>query len=139
MHKLLRAAAVSVASTALVAGGATVATGAPAPATSSTVAATAATARPEAATYSRFWVDKRGSKVTFKVRARYRDSAGTLVSIRKVKLQVAKGGKWRTFKNLKLNSKGKGTYKRSANKKRTYRVLIPSTAAYRGAYSKIRV
>lgn len=141
MKNLLRAAAISVASTALVAGGATVATAAPSTPTATVVASgdVSAAVAPYPLVNSKFLASKRGSKIKFKVFARYRDDAGNVVAIRRAKLQVAKDGRWKTLKNVRLNSRGKGTYQRTERKKRTYRVIIKPTAVYQGGYSKIRI
>lgn len=141
MKSLLRAAAIAVASTALVAGGATVAsaaptaTGQPAAVTTTTVStagvSTAVAPYPlEAQTKIR--VKKIGKKLTFRFTARYSDDAGTPVGIRRVKLQVKKNHKWRTIHNAKLSSKGTGTYHRSDKKKRNYRMVIDATPLYQG-------
>jgi len=139
MRTLLRAAAIAVASTALVAGGATVATAAPvasaAPAAS--VSATgdySAAVAPYGLDYkTKIRVQKRGSKLTFRLTARYLDDAGTPVGIRKATIQVFKKGKgWRTLKNVNLNTRGTGSYKKRDGKKRKYRMLIKATSLYQG-------
>ena len=139
MKNLLRAAAISVASTALVAGGTTVANAAPTAPASTVVASGSVSATAAPIENSQFSARKRGSKITFKVIARYRDASGSYASARRAKLQVAKGGKWKTLKNVRLNSKGKGIYKRTERKKRNYRVIIKPTAAHDGASSRIRI
>jgi hypothetical protein len=75
---------------------------------------------------------KRGKKITFRLVARYRNDAGQSVGIRRVTLEVKKGGKWRTVKRVKLNSKGVGKVKRSDKKKRNYRMVIKATSVYQG-------
>jgi hypothetical protein len=138
MKNLFRAAAVAVASTALVAGGATVATAAPSTAAvastgvsaSSDVSVAAAPYAPDPK--SKIRIQKRGSKLTFRLTARYRDDAYQPVGIRKATIQVLKGKKWKTLKNVKLNRNGGGTYKTSSSKKRKYRMLVKPTSLYQG-------
>lgn len=139
MKNLLRSAAIAVASTALVAGGATAATaqGSSPAATSASDVSTTANVSTAVAPYpidykSKIRVKKVGKKLTFRFTARYRDDAGRPVGIRKVTLQVLKKGKWRTQKNVKLNRKGTGTYKRTDGKKRKYRMVIKPTSLYQG-------
>jgi hypothetical protein len=139
MKNLMRAAAVAVASTALVAGGATVATAAPsAPSVASTsVVATSGDVSIAAAPYapdprSKIRIQKRGSKLKFRLTARYLDDAYNPVGIRKATIQVLKGKKWKTLKNVKLNSNGGGSYKTSSSKKRKYRMLVKPTSLYQG-------
>jgi len=143
MKNLLRVTAIAVASTALVAGGATVATAAPvATATAGSTAApsvsvagnVSAAAAPYGLDYkTKIRVQKRGKKLTFRLTARFLDDAGTPVGIRKATIQVFKKGKgWRTLKNVKLNSRGTGTYKKSDGKKRKYRMSIKATTLYQG-------
>jgi len=138
MKNLLRSAAIAVASTALVAGGATAATAAPAAAnTTSVAAAPAGSVSAAVAPYgpdpkSKIRVKKVGKKLTFRLTARFRDDAGTPVGIRKATIQVLKGRKWKTLKNVKLNPSGRGTYKKSDGKKRKYRMLVKPTSLYQG-------
>lgn len=47
---------------------------------------------------------------------------------KKVKIQHKVGGKWKTKKTVKLNKKGKATYKFSTSKRVKYRVVVPSTS-----------
>jgi len=81
---------------------------------------------------SGFDVRKRGKKLTFKGKFRYVDNRNQNVSIRKGQLQVKRGSKWKTIKNLKLKKNGTFTYKRKDKKKRSYRVVIKTTAVYQG-------
>ena len=140
MKNLLRAAAVSVASTALVASGATVATAAPsAPATtvstSSGVSAAAAPFGPDRE--SKIRARKVGSKLTLRLTARYfDDTIGKPVGIRKATVQINKKGKWRTLKNVRLNSKGRAVFKRTDGKTRKYRMLVKPTSLYQGFHTK---
>lgn len=77
-------------------------------------------------------ITKRGKKLTFKVKLRYVDNKSRSVGIRKAALQVKKGSKWRTLKNLKLKKNGTVTYKRSDKKKRNYRLVVKTTGLYQG-------
>jgi hypothetical protein len=81
---------------------------------------------------SGFDVRKRGKKLTFKGKFRYVDNRNKNVSIRKGQLQVKRGSKWRTVKNLKFKKNGTFTYKRKDKKKRTYRIVIKTTNVYQG-------
>jgi hypothetical protein len=83
-----------------------------------------------------FKVRKIGKKLTFKTTVRYVNNAGKSIGIRKATLQVKKGSKWRTLKKLKLNKKGKATYRKSDRKKRSYRLVIKETGTYGGAVIK---
>ena len=135
MRTLLRAAAIAVASTALVAGGATVATASPTTAASSvsTSSDVSIAVAPYPIDYkSKIRIEKRGKKLTFRLTARYRDDAGTPVGIRRATIQVLKNHKWRTLKNVRLKSNGTGKYKRTDGKKRKYRMLIKPTSLYQG-------
>ena len=140
MKNLLRAAAVSVASTALVAGGATVANAAPSTSaatvsSSNGVSAAVAPYGPDAA--SKIRIRKVGKKLTIRLTARYfDDTIGKPVGIRKATVQVHKKGKWRTLKNVRLNSEGRGSYKRTDGKKRKYRMLIKPTSLYDGGVTR---
>lgn len=142
MKNLLRAAAISVASTALVAGGATVATAAPTStaAASSAVSATgdvsAAAAPYQMDPQSKIRVNKRGSKLKFRLTARFLDDAGRPIGVRRATIQVHKKGKWRTLKNVRLNTEGRGSYKRTDGKKRKYRMLVKPTSLYVGGVTK---
>ena len=142
MKTLLRFAAITVASTALVAGGTVAATAAPTTSSvvSSTAAPVATSGEPVSIAAAPYPLDgktklravKRGKKITFRLVARYRNDAGQSVGIRRVTLQVKKGSKWRTVKRVKLNSKGIGKVKRSDKKKRNYRMVIKTTGVYAG-------
>ena len=140
MKTLLRFAAITIASTALVAGGAVSATAAPTATTSvvapapvagaSDVQIAAAPYRIHGSTGVRYI--KRGKKITFKLKARYVDDAGNVVGIRRAKIEIFKGGKWKTAKNVKLKSNGTGKYKRSDKKRHKYRMTITATSVYQG-------
>ena len=141
MKNLLRSAAIAVASTALVAGGATAATAAPTAtvaAASTAVAASSsgdvsAAAAPYGLDYkSKLRATKRGSKIKFRFTARFRDDAGNPVGIRKVTLKVKRGGKWRTVKNVKLKKSGTGSYKLTKKKRYNYKMVIKPTSLYQG-------
>lgn len=138
MKNLLRAAAIVVATTALVAGGATVATAAPVATTAAPSVSAAGTVAAAAAPYAldyktKIRVQKRGSKLAFRLTARYLDDAGTPVGIRKATIQVFKKGKgWRTLKIVNLSTRGTGSYKKSDGKKRKYRMLVKPTSLYQG-------
>jgi hypothetical protein len=140
MKNLLRAAAISVASTALVAGGATVATAAPSAPVSTSSAVTASSNVSIAGfpmdPQSKIRVNKRGSKLKFRLTARFLNEFGRPVGVRKATIQVHKKGKWRTLKNVRLNSEGRGSYKRTDGKKRKYRMLIKPTSLYVGGVTK---
>jgi hypothetical protein len=77
-------------------------------------------------------IRKSGKKLTFKVKLRYINNTGRAVGIRKATLQAKKGSKWKTVKRLKLKKNGTVTYKRSDKKKRSYRLVIPTTSTYQG-------
>jgi len=81
---------------------------------------------------SQIKVTKRGKKLTFKLKARFVDNRGVSVGIRKATIQVKKGSKWKTLKNVKLKRNGTATYKTSSKKKRNYRLLIKPTSLYQG-------
>lgn len=137
MKNLLRAAAIAVASTALVAGGTSAVNAAPvAASTAATVTTTggvSAAVAPYPLDYkSKIRVKKVGKKLTFRVTARYRDDLNNPVGIRRATIQVWRGGKWKNLKHVKLTTKGTGTYKRSDRKKRNYRLVIKATSLYQG-------
>ncbi len=145
MKNLLRSAAIAVASTALVAGGATAATAAPVAttsATSTTVAAApagsvSAAVAPYGLDYkSKLRATKRGSKIKFRFTARFRDDAGNPVGIRKVTLKIKKGKKWRTLKNVTLKTNGTGSYKYTKKKRYNYKMVIKPTALYQGGETR---
>lgn len=81
-------------------------------------------------------VTKRGKKMTFKLKATYRDKSEKRKSAKRATIQVKKSGKWKTLKNVKLNSKGKATYKRKDGKKRQYRMVIKTTNTLQGATTR---
>lgn len=138
MKNLIRVAAIGLASTALVAGGASVATAAPsAPAATSSVVSTSGDVTTAAVPYgpdprSKIRIQKRGSKLTFRLTARFLDDAGTPFGIRRATIQVLKGKKWKTLKNVKLNGNGGGSYKTRSSKKRKYRMLVKPNPLYQG-------
>ncbi|MFC5677210.1 hypothetical protein [Aeromicrobium endophyticum] len=70
---------------------------------------------------------------TMKFRARQvvvvNPGSGRFDSARRVKLQQLKRGKWRTIKNIKLNSRGNGSYSTSIKKKYRYRLYVPRTSS----------
>jgi hypothetical protein len=144
MKSFLRLAAVTVASTALVAGMSTAATAeAPASTKAAPVASSVAASNVSIAVApypldykSKIRVQKRGKKLTFRLTARYRDDAGNPVGIRRATIQVLKKGKWRTLKHVHLKSNGTGKYKRSDGKKRKYRMLIKPTSLYQGGQTR---
>ncbi|RYZ67633.1 MULTISPECIES: hypothetical protein [Aeromicrobium] len=81
-------------------------------------------------------ITKRGSKVTFKLKG-FKTFTGTRwVSVKKVKLQVKKGKKWKTVKTIRVNANGHGKYSLKSKKKRPYRVYIPTTTRVQGAVSR---
>lgn len=82
--------------------------------------------------YDNIRVTKRGKKLTFKLKVRYINAAGKPVGLRKASIQVLKGGKWKTVKNVKLKKNGTATYKRSDKKKRKYRLVVKTTNTISG-------
>jgi len=138
MKTFLRLAAITLASTALVAGNATASSAAPSvksvpAATVSTAGDVSIAAAPYPLDYkTKIRIQKRGKKLTFRVTARYTNDAGQKVGIRRSTIEVLRGGKWRTLKKLSLNSSGRGTYKRTDKKKRKYRLVIKATSVYQG-------
>jgi len=85
---------------------------------------------------SRIQVQKRGKKLTFKLKAKYIDNRGVSVGLRKATIQVKKGSKWKTLKNVSLKSNGTRTYKTSSKKKRNYRLLIKTTSTVQGGNTR---
>lgn len=83
-------------------------------------------------------IKKRGKKLTFKVKIRYINASGRPVGVRKVALQIKKGSKWKTVKNIKLKKNGTRTVKRTDKKKRSYRLVVKSTSLYTGTYFQTR-
>ncbi|MCU1678327.1 MAG: hypothetical protein JWM93_3085 [Frankiales bacterium] len=75
-------------------------------------------------------VKRRNSKITFKARQIkvVNPSTGSYSRIKSVKLQQLKGGKWKTKKTIKLNSKGNGSYSTHLSKKYRYRLYTARTA-----------
>jgi hypothetical protein len=140
MKSLLRFAAITIASTALIASGAATATAAPAASTLAAPAPVSASGTVDTAAapyriHNSFGVRyiKRGKKITFKLKARYVDDAGNVIGIRRAKIEILKGGKWKTAKNVKLKSNGTGTYKRTDKKRHKYRMTVKATSLYQGA------
>ncbi len=85
-----------------------------------------------------FQVRKSGKKLTFKVKLRYVNNRHKNVGIRKAKLQIKNGRKWKTVKNLKLKKNGTVKVKRSDKKKRIYRVTVKTTNTYQGGVYQTR-
>ncbi|MCL3820335.1 hypothetical protein [Aeromicrobium wangtongii] len=81
-------------------------------------------------------VRKKGKKLTFKIKARYVDSRGKNVGIRKATIQVKKGSKWKTLKKVNLKKNGTKTFTRKDGKKRYYRLVIKTTSVYQGGQTK---
>jgi len=81
---------------------------------------------------SKIRVQKRGKKLTFRLTARYINSAGRPVGIRKATVQVKRGSKWKTIKRVNLKKNGTAKFKRSDKKKRSYRMVIATTGTYEG-------
>jgi hypothetical protein len=79
---------------------------------------------------------KKGKKLTFKIKARYVDSRGKNVGIRKAIVQVKKGKKWKTLKKVNLKKNGTKTFSRKDGKKRNYRLVIKTTSLYQGGQTK---
>lgn len=75
-------------------------------------------------------INRRNSKVTFRARnIKIVDPAsGQLKSLRRVKLQRAQGGSWKTVKTIKLSSSGSGKYTKSLKKKYRYRLYSKQTS-----------
>lgn len=85
-------------------------------------------------------IKKRGKKLTFKIKARYIAANGKPVGIRKATIQVKKGSKWKTLKNVNLKKNGTKTFKKSDKKKRQYRLVIKTTSLYTGGQTgKIKI
>ncbi|MTB88577.1 hypothetical protein H9L21_13635 [Aeromicrobium senzhongii] len=77
---------------------------------------------------------KRGSKMTVRAtKWRVYQPNGKLATVRKVKLQRLKGGKWRNFKNIKVNKSGNGKITFKAKKKYKYRLNYKTTTTIEGA------
>lgn len=83
-------------------------------------------------------VHRKGKRVKFTAtNARvFHPASGTFVSLKRIKLQYKSGSKWKTKKTIKLNSKGKGTYKIKTSKKRRYRLYVPTTSVIQGNYTR---
>lgn len=77
-----------------------------------------------------------GSKKTVKVGVkRYTTKGWSAYAGKKVKIQYKSGGTWKTKKKVKLNSKGKATYKFSTGKRYKYRVVVPKNSTTVGGRS----
>jgi hypothetical protein len=81
-------------------------------------------------------ITKRGKKLTFKIKVRYINNAGRPVGVRKATVQVLKGRKWKTLKNVNLKKNGTKTFKKSDKKKRKYRLYIKTNSTYSGGTTK---
>lgn len=75
-------------------------------------------------------IKRRNSKISFTARQIkvVNPSTGSYSRVRSVKLQQLRGGKWKTKKTIKLNSKGNGSYSTKLKTKYRYRLYIPQTA-----------
>lgn len=75
-------------------------------------------------------INRRNSKMKFRARqvVVVNPGSGRFDSARRVKLQQLKRGKWKTIKNIKLNSRGNGSYSTSIKKKYRYRLYVPRTS-----------
>lgn len=77
---------------------------------------------------------KRGSKLTVRAsKWRVYQPNGKFASVKKVKLQRLKGGKWRNIKNVKVNKSGNGKITFKSKKKYKYRLYYKSTKTIQGA------
>lgn len=74
-------------------------------------------------------VNRRNNSMTFRAFqvVIVNPATGRFQSVKRVKLQQQRGNKWKTIKNIKLNSKGSGSYKTSIKKKYRYRLYISAT------------
>ncbi len=89
-------------------------------------------------TFGKFKVRHAGKKVTMSVRAQIRDSSGKKASAKRAKIQYKKGRKWKTLKNVRINSKGKASYKYSTKSKRQYRLVVKKTSTVQGMTIKLK-
>jgi len=77
---------------------------------------------------------KRGKKMTVRAyKWRVNQPNGKYASVKKVKLQRLKGGKWRNFKTIKVNKSGNGKISFSSKKKYKYRLVYSTTTTIQGA------
>lgn len=77
---------------------------------------------------------KRGSKLTLRAsKWRVHQPNGKFASVKKVKLQRLKGGKWRNIKNVRVNKSGNGKITFKSKKKYKYRLYYKSTKTIQGA------
>lgn len=77
---------------------------------------------------------KRGSKMTARAtKWRVYQPNGKLATVRKVKVQRLKGGKWRNFKTIKVNKSGNGKITFKSKKKYKYRLYYKTTTTIQGA------
>ncbi|WP_277212050.1 hypothetical protein [Isoptericola croceus] len=77
-----------------------------------------------------------GKKKTVKVGVkRYTTTGWKSYAGKKVKIQYKTSSGWKTKKIVKLNSKGKATYKFSSAKRYKYRVVVPKTSTTVGGRS----
>ena len=77
---------------------------------------------------------KRGSKMTVRAtKWRVYQPNGKLATVRKVKVQRLKGGKWRNFKTIKVNKSGNGKITFKSKKKYKYRLYYKTTTTIQGA------
>ena len=75
-------------------------------------------------------INRRNNKMKFRARqvVVINPTSGRFDSARRVKLQQLKRGTWKTIKNIKLNSRGSGSYSTSIKKKYRYRLYMPRTS-----------
>lgn len=78
--------------------------------------------------------ESNGTKKTFHVRnvGIYKPSIDAFTSLKKIKLQYKKGGKWKTQKTVKLDAEGNGTYSYRASKSYPYRIYSAKTTTSAG-------
>lgn len=78
-------------------------------------------------------IKRRGSKLTFNVRKLRSYNGARYVKVQhKVKVQVKKGKKWKTLRNVKVNKKGNKSFSLRHGGKRKYRLFVPTTAKVQG-------
>lgn len=73
-----------------------------------------------------------GKKLTFTATVHYLNAKNKAAPAGKAVIQYKKAGTWKVLKTLKLNAKGKATYKISLRTKRYYRLVVPSTTLVQG-------
>lgn len=82
------------------------------------------------------WIKHRGSRLTFRVRARtFVPATAGAVSLRRVTVQHRSGSVWRNVKIVRLNSSGYGGFTKRTSTKRRYRIVVPTTQRVLGATS----